>query len=582
MKKEIQKTQKVSIMTVRKPYNKRECRMSSEAKNNAMVTGSGKDDAQAIDRRNVLLGASSLVAATALTSEALAQAQKAAPSAAPTAAPAAGSKPNILFIMGDDIGWFNVSAYNMGVMGYRTPNIDRIGREGAVFTDWYGQQSCTAGRAAFITGQTPIRTGLTKVGLPGAELGLGPLDPSVADVLKTYGYATGQFGKNHLGDHDEHLPTAHGFDEFFGNLYHLNAEEEPENPDYPKDPEFRKRFGPRGVLHSFADGKIENTGPLTTKRMETIDTEFLAAAKDFINRQHRANKPWFCYFNSTRMHIFTHLKKESEGKTGLGVYPDGMVEHDGMVGELLKLVDDLGVANNTIVVYTTDNGAEVFTWPDGGTTPFKGEKATNWEGGFRVPCLIKWPGVIQPGTIINDLCAHEDFIPTFAAANGDTDLVERTKKGATLNGKTFKVHLDGFNLMPFLKGDAKEAPRKEFLYWSDDGDLMALRVQNWKVSFMEQHTEVDPKTPLGVWQGNFLKLRAPMLYNVRSDPFERGPSSMLYGDWHAHRAFLLVPAQAIVARYIESFKDFPPRAKAASFTVSDVMEKISVGNPGKN
>jgi len=582
MKKEIQKTQKVSIMTVRKPYNKRECRMSSEAKNNAMVTGSGKDDAQAIDRRNVLLGASSLVAATALTSEALAQAQKAAPSAAPTAAPAAGSKPNILFIMGDDIGWFNVSAYNMGVMGYRTPNIDRIGREGAVFTDWYGQQSCTAGRAAFITGQTPIRTGLTKVGLPGAELGLGPLDPSVADVLKTYGYATGQFGKNHLGDRDEHLPTAHGFDEFFGNLYHLNAEEEPENPDYPKDPEFRKRFGPRGVLHSFADGKIENTGPLTTKRMETIDTEFLAAAKDFINRQHRANKPWFCYFNSTRMHIFTHLKKESEGKTGLGVYPDGMVEHDGMVGELLKLVDDLGVANNTIVVYTTDNGAEVFTWPDGGTTPFKGEKAINWEGGFRVPCLIKWPGVIQPGTIINDLCAHEDFIPTFAAANGDTDLVERTKKGATLNGKTFKVHLDGFNLMPFLKGDAKEAPRKEFLYWSDDGDLMALRVQNWKVSFMEQHTEVDPKTPLGVWQGNFLKLRAPMLYNVRSDPFERGPSSMLYGDWHAHRAFLLVPAQAIVARYIESFKDFPPRAKAASFTVSDVMEKISVGNPGKN
>ena len=582
MKKEIQKTQKVSIMTVRKPYNKRECRMSSEAKNNAMVTGSGKDDAQAIDRRNVLLGASSLVAATALTSEALAQAQKAAPSAAPTAAPAAGSKPNILFIMGDDIGWFNVSAYTMGVMGYRTPNIDRIGREGAVFTDWYGQQSCTAGRAAFITGQTPIRTGLTKVGLPGAELGLGPLDPSVADVLKTYGYATGQFGKNHLGDRDEHLPTAHGFDEFFGNLYHLNAEEEPENPDYPKDPEFRKRFGPRGVLHSFADGKIENTGPLTTKRMETIDTEFLAAAKDFINRQHRANKPWFCYFNSTRMHIFTHLKKESEGKTGLGVYPDGMVEHDGMVGELLKLVDDLGVANNTIVVYTTDNGAEVFTWPDGGTTPFKGEKATNWEGGFRVPCLIKWPGVIQPGTIINDLCAHEDFIPTFAAANGDTDLVERTKKGATLNGKTFKVHLDGFNLMPFLKGDAKEAPRKEFLYWSDDGDLMALRVQNWKVSFMEQHPEVDPKTPLGVWQGTFLKLRAPMLDNVRSDPFERGPSSMLYGDWHAHRAFLLVPAQAIVARYIESFKDFPPRAKAASFTVSDVMEKISVGNPGKN
>ncbi len=276
--------------------------------------------------------------------------------------------------MGDDIGWFNVSAYNMGVMGYRTPNIDRIGKEGAVFTDWYGQQSCTAGRAAFITGQTPVRTGLTKVGLPGAELGLGPHDPSVADVLKTYGYATGQFGKNHLDDRDEHLPTAHGFDEFFGNLYHLNAEEEPENPDYPKNPEFRKKFGPRGVIKSTADGKIENTGPLNTKRMETIDQEFLDVAKDFINRQHKANKPWFCYFNSTRMHIFTHLKAAAQGKTGLGVYPDGMVEHDGMVGELLKLVDDLGIADDTVVVYTTDNGAEAFTWPDGGSTPFRGEK----------------------------------------------------------------------------------------------------------------------------------------------------------------------------------------------------------------
>ncbi|MBR0693158.1 arylsulfatase [Bradyrhizobium lablabi] len=533
-----------------------------------------------VNRRNVLLGTSSLVAAATLTSSALAQAQKAAPSASP--AEGMGSKPNILFIMGDDIGWFNVSAYNMGVMGYRTPNIDRIGREGAVFTDWYGQQSCTAGRAAFITGQTPIRTGLTKVGLPGAELGLGPLDPSVADVLKTYGYATGQFGKNHLGDRDEHLPTAHGFDEFFGNLYHLNAEEEPENADYPKDPEFRKRFGPRGVLHSYADGKIENTGPLTTKRMETIDTEFLASAKDFINRQHRANKPWFCYFNSTRMHIFTHLKKESEGKTGLGLYPDGMAEHDGHVGELLKLVDDLGVANNTIVVYTTDNGAEVFTWPDGGTTPFKGEKATNWEGGFRVPCLIRWPGVIQPGTVVNDICAHEDFIPTFAAASGDADLVERTKKGTTLNGKTFKVHFDGFNLLPFLKGEVKESPRKEFLYWSDDGDLMALRVSRWKIAFMEQHTEVSPKNPVGVWQGQFTKLRAPMLYDLRADPFERGPTSMYYGDWMARHVFIQVPAQAIVARYIESFKEFAPRAKAASFTVSDVMDKISVGNPGKN
>jgi arylsulfatase len=484
--------------------------------------------------------------------------------------------------MGDDIGWFNISAYNMGIMGYRTPNIDRIGKEGAVFTDWYGQQSCTAGRAAFITGQTPVRTGLTKVGLPGATLGLGPLDPSVADVLKTYGYATGQFGKNHLGDRDEHLPTAHGFDEFFGNLYHLNAEEEPENPDYPKSPEFRKKFGPRGVIKSTADGKIENTGPLNTKRMETIDQEFLDAAKDFINRQHKADKPWFCYFNSTRMHIFTHLKAASQGKTGLGIYPDGMVEHDGMVGELLKLVDDLGVANDTIIVYTTDNGAEVFTWPDGGTTPFKGEKATNWEGGFRVPCLIKWPGVIQPGRVINDICAHEDFIPTFAAANGDTDLFERTKKGTTLNGKQFKVHFDGFNLLPFLKGEVKESPRTEFLYWSDDGDLMALRVKEWKIAFLEQHTEVSPENPVGVWQGQFTKLRAPMLYNLRSDPFERGPTSMYYADWLARHVFIQVPAQGIVARYIESFKEFPPRAKAASFTVGDVMEKLTTGSPSKN
>ena len=392
------------------------------------MSANDKEELSKVNRRSILLGTSSVVAAAALTSSALAQTQKAV---TPSGASAGGTsgKPNILFIMGDDIGWFNVSAYNMGVMGYRTPNIDRIGKEGAVFTDWYGQQSCTAGRAAFITGQTPVRTGLTKVGLPGAELGLGPLDPSVADVLKTYGYATGQFGKNHLGDRDEHLPTAHGFDEFFGNLYHLNAEEEPENSDYPKSPEFRKQFGPRGVIKSSSDGKIENTGPLNTKRMETIDEEFLGAAKDFINRQHRANKPWFCYFNSTRMHVYTHLKPSSQGKTGLGIYPDGMVEHDGKVGELLKLVDDLGVANNTIVVYTTDNGAEVFTWPDGGTTPFKGEKATNWEGGFRVPCLIKWPGVVKPGTVVNDICAHEDFIPTFAAANGDTDLVERLKKG---------------------------------------------------------------------------------------------------------------------------------------------------------
>ena len=547
-----------------------------------------------VSRRNILLTGTSLATLSMLG--VLAPAGKTQAQRQPSAS--TSPKPNILFIMGDDIGWFNISAYNHGIMGYRTPNIDRIAKEGAMFTDWYGQQSCTAGRAAFITGQSPIRTGLTKVGLPGAQLGLGPLDPSVADVLKSFGYATGQFGKNHLGDRNEHLPTVHGFDEFFGNLYHLNAEEEPENPDYPKSTQFRAKFGPRGVLKCKASDRddptvdpafgkvgkqsIENTGPLNTKRMETVDEEFLAAAKDFITRQQRAGTPWFCYFNSTRMHIFTHLKKESDGKTGLGLYPDGMVETDGHVGELLKLLDDLGVADNTIVVYTTDNGAEVFTWPDGGSTPFKGEKATNWEGAFRVPCLIRWPGVIQPGTILNDVCAHEDFIPTFAAAAGEPELVAKVRGGHTLNGKTFKVHLDGVNLLPFFKGEVAKSPREEFLYWSDDGELMALRVRDWKVTFMEQHTEVNPKTPIGVWQGNFTKLRAPNIYNLRADPFERGPDSMLYGSWQARRVFLLMPAQAIVARYVESFKEFPPRAKAASFTVSDVMEKITTAAPGQN
>jgi len=490
-------------------------------------------------------------------------------------ASAADKKPNILVIMGDDIGWFNPSCYNSGIMGYRTPNIDRIAAEGARFTDWYGQQSCTAGRAAFVTGQSPIRTGLTKVGLPGADVGLSGKDPSVGEFLKQQGYATGQFGKNHLGDKDEFLPTAHGFDEFFGNLYHLNAEEEPENPDYPKSPEFRKKFGPRGVIHSYADGKIENTGPLTVKRMETIDQEFLSAAMDFIDRQHKANKPFFCYFNSTRMHIFTHLKKESEGKTGLGLYPDGMVEHDGMVGELLKKLDDLGIANDTIVVYTTDNGAEAFTWPDGGTTPFKGEKATNWEGAFRVPTVIRWPGVIKAGQVINDVCAHEDFIPTFCAAAGESDVVAKCLKGYQANGKTFKVHLDGYNLMPFLKGEVKESPRKEFLYWSDDGDLMAIRLGNWKVAFMEQHAEVNPQTPVSVWQGQFTKLRAPNMYNLRADPFERGTNSIYYGDWLAKRTFLIVPAQAAAAQWLSSFKEFPPRQKPASFNLDDVMKQMS-------
>jgi arylsulfatase len=502
-------------------------------------------------------------------------------------------KPNILFIMGDDIGWFNVSAYNLGIMGYRTPNIDRIAHEGALFTDWYAQQSCTAGRAAFLTGQSPIRTGLTKVGLPGSDIGLQPEDPTIADVLKAQGYATGQFGKNHLGDLNKYLPTVHGFDEFFGNLYHLNAEEEPENVDYPKDPKFRARFGPRGVLKSWATDKddpteeptfgrvgkqkIENTGPLTKKRMETVDEEFLAGAKDFIQRKNKEGGPWFCYFNTTRMHIFTHLKEASQGVTGYGVYPDGMVEHDGHVGELLKLLDDLGVADDTIVVYTTDNGAECMSWPDGGSTPFKGEKATNWEGGFRVPCVIRWPGTIKPGTVINDMCAHEDFTATFAAAAGEPDIKDKLLKGHSLSGVKFKVHLDSNNLLPFFKGQEKESPREGFLYWSDDGDLMAIRVKHWKVSFKEQdHTGLD------VWKKDFTNLRAPTIYSLRADPFERGPESIEYNKWMAERMFLIVPAQAIAAQWLESFKAFPPRQKPASFSLEDVMTKMETASPNQN
>jgi arylsulfatase len=489
---------------------------------------------------------------------------------APSEVPAQQQKPNILVIMGDDIGWFNPSAYHQGIMGYQTPNIDRIAQEGARFTDWYGQQSCTAGRAAFVTGQSPIRPGLTKVGLPGADIGLRAEDPSVAEILKPLGYATGQFGKNHLGDKDEFLPTNHGFDEFFGNLYHLNAEEEPENADYPKNPEFRKRFGPRGVLHTSADGKITDTGPLTRKRMETVDDEFLAAALDFIDRQHKAGKPFFVYFNSTRMHVWTHLKPESQGKTSHGLYPDGMVEHDGHVGQLLKKLDDLGIANNTIVIYTTDNGAEVMTWPDGGNTPFRGEKATNWEGGFRVPMVMRWPGVIKPGTVYNDIFAHEDLIPTLAAAGGDPDVVARCLKTCQSGSKSFKVHLDGYNLLPFFKGEVKEAPRKEFLYWSDDGDLLALRVGDWKIVFKEQLHK-----GLGVWSGEFTNLRIPKPFNLRADPFERGDESIEYDKWLAERGFVIVPAQAVVAQWLSSFKEFPIRQRPASFNLDEVMRKLS-------
>jgi len=494
-------------------------------------------------------------------------------------------KPNILFIMADDIGWFNVSCYNLGVMGYRTPNIDRIAREGAMFTDFYGQQSCTAGRAAFITGQSPIRTGLTKVGMPGATLGLSAEDPSVGEFMKNFGYATGQFGKNHLGDRNEHLPTVHGFDEFFGNLYHLNAEEEPEYPNYPKDPAFRKQYGPRGVLKCKATDKddetveekfgkvgkqkIENTGPLTKKRMETVDEEFIGSALDFMDRKTKEGTPWFCYFNPTRMHVFTHLKPSSVGKTGLGLYPDGMVELDGYVGELLKKLDDLKVADNTIVVFTTDNGAEVMSWPDGGATPFRGEKDTNWEGGWRVPCVMRWPGVIEPGRVINEICSLQDFIPTFAAANGEPDLVEKVKKGYKIGDKTFKVHLDGYNLMPFLSGKEDKSPRQGFIYWSDDGDCMAMRMGRYKIVFAEQRSK-----GLNVWREPLSLMRIPKFFDLRADPFERADESFKYDQWFVETIFLQYSAPPMLMQWLQSFKEFPPRAKSASFTIDQVVEKL--------
>ncbi len=496
--------------------------------------------------------------------------------AAAAQAQSSAKKLNILVIWGDDIGQFNISAYNNGVMGYRTPNIDSIAREGALFTDWYGQQSCTAGRAAFVTGQSPIRTGLTKVGLPGAPEGMKKEDPTIATLLRAQGYMTGQFGKNHLGDRDEMLPTAHGFDEFFGNLYHLNAEEEPENPDYPKNPEFKKNFGPRGVIHSFADGRITDTGPLTRKRMETIDDEVTAKALDFMSRAKQSGKPFFLWWNSTRMHIFTHLKKESEGKTGLGVYADGMVEHDGHVGQVLGKLKELGLDENTIVMYSTDNGAETFSWPDGGTTMFRGEKNTQWEGGYRVPAMIKWPGAIKPGTVVNEIGAHEDMLATLVAAAGDTTAKEDLLKGRAIGGVTYKVHLDGYDLGPALKGQA-EWPRKEFIYWTDDGSVAALRYDNWKITFLRQDSE-----GLRVWQEPFVPLRAPMLANLRMDPFERAEeeNAMGYQRWYMDRMFLIAPAGAYVGRWIQSFQEFPPRQKPGSFNLDRVMEAVTA--PQKN
>ena len=484
----------------------------------------------------------------------------------------AADKPNILIIWGDDIGYWNISAYNRGMMGYRTPNIDRIAKEGAIFTDAYGQQSCTAGRAAFITGQSPFRTGLTKVGLPGSDLGLKEEDPTIAGYFKTKGYMTGQFGKNHLGDRDEHLPTNHGFDEFFGNLYHLNAEEEPENVDYPKNPEFRKKFGPRGVIKSSADGKIEDTGPLTKKRMETVDEEVTAAAIDFMERAKSANKPFFLWWNSTRMHVWTRLMDASKGKTGLGIYPDGMVEHDGHIGQILDKLDELGLADNTIVMYSTDNGAEKFTWPDGGTAPFRGEKNDNWEGGFRVPLLVRWPGAIAPGTEVNEIISHEDWFPTLAAAVGDSDIKEKLKQGTRLGSRDYKVHLDGYNFLPYLSGETKEWPRKEFFYFSDTGDLLNLRYKRFKLVFAEQRAH-----GFDVWENPFTFLRFPKLFDLRSDPFEHADEidAMGYQRWRAERMFVLVPAQAYVANFLSTFQEFPPRQKPASFTIDQVLKRLT-------
>jgi len=492
-------------------------------------------------------------------------------------AQAPARKPNILVIWGDDIGQFNISAYNMGMMGYKTPNIDSIAKQGAIFTDWYGQQSCTAGRAAFITGQSPIRTGLTKVGLPGAPEGMKKEDPTIATLLKAQGYVTGQFGKNHLGDADSTLPTNHGFDEFFGNLYHLNAEEEPENEDYPKNPEFKKKFGPRGVIHSFADGRVTDTGPLTKKRMETIDDEVMVKSLDFMERAKKADKPFFIWWNSTRMHIFTHLKAASAGKTGLGIYADGMVEHDGHVGQLLAKLKELGLEENTIVMYSTDNGAETFTWPDGGTTMFRGEKNTNWEGGYRVPTVIRWPGVIKPGTVVNDICAHEDMLMTLVNAAGGKDVAASLAKGATIGGRSYKVHLDGYDLGPALRGEAKEWPRKEFIYWTDDGSVAALRYGNLKITFLEQKAH-----GLRVWQEPFTVLRAPLLTNLRMDPFERAEeeNAMGYQRWYMERMYAIAPAGAYVGNWLQSFKEFPPRQKPGSFNLERVMD--SVMNASKN
>jgi len=548
-----------------------------------------EDHRDSLKRRDLLLSGSALLAASAfgasrVTTPAQAQQQPAAP---------AGQRPNILVIWGDDVGLANVSAYSFGIMGYKTPNIDRIAREGLMFTDYYAEQSCTAGRASFITGQSGLRTGMTKVGLPAATLGLQAADITIAEALKPLGYATGQFGKNHLGDRNEFLPTVHGFDEFFGNLYHLNAEEEPEHPDYPKDPAFKAKFGPRGVLKTAATDRddatvdprfgrvgkqtIQDTGPLTKKRMETVDDETSNAAIDFIQRQNKANRPFFCWWNGTRMHLYTHVRPEYKGRSGLSEYMDGMLEHDGHVGNLLKTLDDLGIANNTIVIYGTDNGVHMNSWPDGGMTPFRSEKNTNWEGAYRVPAMIRWPGRIRPGQVSNEIFAALDWFPTLLAAAGEPDIKTKLLTGYNAMGKTFTVHLDGYNQLPMLTGQQEKSARKEFFYINDDAQMVALRYENWKSVFCEQRA---PGT-LRIWAEPFTCLRLPKIFNLRLDPYERADiTSNTYYDWSIQRAFLVVPAQALVAQFVESFKDFPPRQKPSSFSVDEVLAAMSRAHGG--
>ncbi len=528
-------------------------------------------------RRGMLLGGAAGLAASTLPggitqAQAQAQTRPATPGPAPTAA--SGGRPNIIVIWGDDVGISNISYNSRGVMGYRTPNIDRIFQEGMTFTDCYAEQSCTAGRSAFITGQCTLRTGLSKVGLPGAAAGMQPQDPTIARVMKGQGYATGQFGKNHLGDRDEHLPTMHGFDEFFGNLYHLNAEEEPENEDYPRNPEFRQRFGPRGVLKTWAnpDGtqRIENTGPLTRRRMETVDGEFVDATLDFMDRKVRERQPMFVWFNATRMHFRTHVPASLRGRSGLNEYADGMLQHDDHVGQILKKIDDLGIANDTIVIYGTDNGVHYNSWPDAGVTPFRSEKNSNWEGAYRVPFAIRWPGRIAPGSVNNQIVSHLDWLPTLAAAAGEPAIKQKLLDGTRIQGRDYKVHLDGYNILPMLTGQTAESERKAFFYFNDDGQMVAMRYERWKLVFMEQRART-----LALWAEPFVQLRLPKLFDLRMDPFERADTdSNTYYDWFLSRAFLVVPAQVLARQFLETFQAFPPRQRPDAFNLDAVMRSM--------